>query len=226
MRKEMFLKFEKYMLSCMNDGAHDSQHIYRVLYYALIIAKEYNVDQDVLIAAALLHDIGRQAQYKDPQCDHAIVGAEMAGDYLQVMDWSENKACHVKACIATHRYRNNNPPVSMEAKILFDADKLDVTGTMGIARTLAYKGIVSEPLYSVDEYGNVLDGKENETPSFFQEYHWKLRNVYDKFFTNRAKEIAAKRRQASVDFYESMYHEVSLTHRNGLDLLKDALGED
>ncbi len=54
------------MLSCMNDGAHDRQHIYRVLYYALDIAEEYCIDQDVLIAACLLHDIGRDAQFRNP----------------------------------------------------------------------------------------------------------------------------------------------------------------
>jgi uncharacterized protein len=226
MRKEMFLKIENYMQSWMNDGAHDCQHIYRVLYFALDIAREFKVAQDVLIAAALLHDIGRQAQFAAPQRDHAIVGAEMAGDYLQEIGWVAEQASHVKACIATHRYRNNNPPVSLEAKILFDADKLDVTGTVGIARTLAYQGIVAEPLYAVDEDGNVLDGKGDQPPSFFQEYHWKLCNVYDKFFTNRAKEIAEKRRQASRDFYENMYHEVNSTHQEGLRLLKEALEKD
>lgn len=64
MEIEMYSKIEKYMLSCMNDGAHDRQHIYRVLYAALDLTNEYTVDKDVLIAAALLHDIGRDAQYR------------------------------------------------------------------------------------------------------------------------------------------------------------------
>lgn len=53
---------ENYMLSCMDDSAHDKEHIYRVLYHAMEIAKTLqNVDYDVLIAACLLHDIGRKA---------------------------------------------------------------------------------------------------------------------------------------------------------------------
>jgi uncharacterized protein len=223
MEKEMYLKIENYMLSCMNDGAHDSQHVYRVLYLALDISKEFNVDKDVLIAVALMHDIGRDAQFKNPECDHAIVGADMAYDYLSDIGWNENKAAHVKACIATHRFRNSSPPESIEAKILFDADKLDATGTMGIARTLAYKGIVSQPLYFVDENGNVIDGEQDNKPSFFQEYNWKLKHVYDKFFTDRARIIAEKRRTASIDFYKSMYNEVYTTHENGRILLKEAL---
>lgn len=223
MQKDMYLRIEKYMLSCMNDGAHDCQHIYRVLYHALDIASGYSVDKDVLIAASLLHDIGREAQFRNPKLDHAIIGADMAYKFLQLIGWPEDKAQHVKACISTHRFRNNNPPVSVEAKILFDSDKLDVTGAIGIARTLVYKGIVAEPLYCVDEDGSVLNGQEDEKPSFFQEYNWKLRCVYDKFFTNRAKLIAEGRRRASIDFYENMYCEVESTNQIGLQLLNSEL---
>jgi uncharacterized protein len=223
MQRDMYLKIEEYMLSCMNDGAHDCQHIYRVLYSALDIANDYNVDKDVLIAASLLHDIGREAQFHNSELDHAIVGADMAYNYLQTAGWLQDRAHHVKECISTHRYRNNNPPVSIEAKILFDADKLDATGTMGIARTLAYKGIVSEPLYHVDKNGNVLEDEAEDKSSFFHEYNWKLKNVYDKFFTDRAKVIAEGRRKASIDFYESMYNEVKTTHQVGLRLLNNEL---
>lgn len=223
MEKEVYLEIEKYMLSCMNDGAHDRQHIYRVLYTALDLADEYIVDKDALIAAAMLHDIGRDAQFKDPECDHAIVGSEMAYEYLLSIGWDKNRASHVKACIETHRYRSNNPSVSIEAKILFDADKLDAVGTMGIARTLMYNGIVSQPLYSVDENGGVSSGVIDNEPSFFHEYNWKLKNVYNKFYTSKAKIIAEERRKASIDFYESMYNEVDAVHKKGLSLLKEAI---
>lgn len=223
MQKDMYIKIEKHMLSCMNDGAHDCQHIYRVLYSALDIANDYKVNKDVLIAASLLHDIGREAQFQNPKLDHAIIGADKAYDYLLLIGWKEYKAQHVKDCISSHRYRNSNPPISIEAKILFDADKLDVTGTMGIARTIAYKGIVAEPLYCVDEWGNVQSGEGEEESSFFQEYNWKLKNVYDKFFTSRAKIMAEGRRQASIDFYENMYKEVKAIHQIGLKVLNNEL---
>lgn len=223
MQKEIYIKIESYMLSCINDGAHDCQHIYRVLYHALDIASSYHIDKDVLIAACLLHDIGRDAQFRNLKLDHAVVGGEMAYEFLIQIDWPQDKAQHVKACISTHRYRNNDQPISMEAKILFDADKLDVTGAMGIARTLAYKGIVAEPLYYVDEDGCVLDGQNEERPSFFHEYNWKLKHVYNKFYTDRAKAIAKERQRASISFYESMYSEVSSIHKTGLHLLNREL---
>lgn len=223
MQKEIYIKIESYMLSCINDGAHDCQHIYRVLYHALDIASSYHIDKDVLIAACLLHDIGRDAQFRNLKLDHAVVGGEMAYEFLIQIDWPQDKAQHVKACISTHRFRNNDQPISMEAKILFDADKLDATGTLGIARTLAYKGIVAEPLYYVDEDGCVLDGQNEERPSFFHEYNWKLKHVYNKFYTDRAKAIAKERQRASISFYESMYSEVSSIHKTGLHLLNREL---
>ena len=63
MNKGTYHLFEKYMLTCMGDSAHDKDHIYRVLYNALNIARtEKNVDYDVLITSCLLHDIGRKEQ--------------------------------------------------------------------------------------------------------------------------------------------------------------------
>jgi len=219
----MYARIENHMRSCMNDGAHDGQHIYRVLYAALDLARDYAVDMDVLVAACLLHDIGRDAEYRDPKRDHAAAGAEMAYEYLTGIGWEGEKAAHVRDSIAAHRYRNSNKPATIEAKILFDADKLDVTGAIGIARTLAYQGIVSEPLYSVDAKGNVMEGEPDEPPSFLQEYNYKLKNIESVLYTERAKAIAAKRRKAAADFYGSVLKEAGEVHRTGLGLLKDTL---
>lgn len=175
MTRETYSLLENYMLSCMDDSAHDKEHVYRVLYYALEIAETLkDVDYDVLIAACLLHDIGRKEQFENPALCHAAVGSEKAFLFLTEHGFDPEYAEQVRQCIKTHRYRENNQPQSPEAKILFDADKLDVTGAMGIARTLIYKGIVSEPLYSLLPDGTVSDGAGDDAPSFFQEYKYKL----------------------------------------------------
>ena len=216
-------EIEGYMHQCMNDSAHDCQHIYRVLYHALEISESYDLDMDVLVAAALLHDIGRDAQFRDSKVDHAIEGANMAYDYLIELGWSRVQDIHVKECIMTHRFRSNNPPKSMEAKIIFDADKLDVTGAIGIARTIAYKGVVAQPMYSVGEDGQVLSGDGPEVPSFFREYHFKLKKLYNRFYTDEAHEMAVLREKTSQAFYQAIYDEMSETHRRGIDILDHVL---
>jgi len=224
MRKELYKKIENYMLECMNDSAHDKEHIYRVLYMALDIAEyESNVDMDILITSCLLHDIGRKEQFQNPKLDHAEIGSEKAYKYLINIGFPNAKAAHIKSCILTHRFRSNNPPASIEAKILFDADKLDVTGTLGIARTLFYKAQVSEPIYSLDENGYVLDGSGDKNPSFFQEYKYKLEKLYDRFYTKRAARIAEERKQSAAAFYSSMLKEVQSCYVKGKSELESKL---
>ncbi len=219
MNKETYSLLENYMLTCMEDSAHDNEHVYRVLYNALEIAKsEDSVDYDVLIASCLLHDIGRKEQFENPSLCHAIVGSKKAYDFLIENGFEIGFAKKVKHCIQTHRYRNNNQPQSLEAKILFDADKIDVAGAMGIARTLIYKGIVSEPLYSVLPNGMVSDGKNDTVPSFFQEYKYKLENLYTNFYTIKAAEIAQERQRIAVDFYNCLYQEANSAYQNRITL--------
>ena len=222
MNKDIYLTIEKYMLSCMRDSAHDKEHIYRVLYNALEIAKsEINVNMDVLICACLLHDIGRVEQYADPSLCHARIVGEKAYTFLLNNGFPLIFAERVRHCIQAHRYRANNIPQTIEAKILFDADKLDAAGAMGIARTLLYQGIVSDPLYSLQPDGSVSDGTDDEKSSFFREYKYKLEKVYDAFYTSRAAEIAAERQTAATAFYHSLLNEVADTYRLGQGHLED-----
>ena len=216
MDKKIYGLLEEFMVSCMDDSAHDKEHVYRVLYNALDIARtEKNVDYDVLICACLLHDIGRKEQFENPALCHAMVGGEKAYDFLVEHGFGESYAEKVKCSIQTHRYRKNNPPKSIEAKILFDADKLDVSGAIGIARTLIYKGIVSEPLYSLLPDGMVSNGENDVSPSFFQEYKYKLENLYSNFYTERAAEVAKERQQIAVDFYNCLYQEANIAYQSG-----------
>lgn len=224
MNQNTYSLLENYMLSCMDDSAHDKEHIYRVLYNALEIAKtEQGVDYDVLIAACLLHDIGRKEQFENPALCHAAAGAEKAFCFLTEHGFAPSFAGRVKDCIRTHRYRKNNQPESIEAKILFDADKIDVAGAIGIARTLIYKGIVGEPLYSVLPDGTVSDGENDTAPSFFREYRFKLEKIYSGFYTARGREIATDRRKNAEDFYRRLYEEVSAPYENGKTELQKIL---
>ena len=131
----------------------------------------------------------------------------------------------VKHCIQTHRFRKSNQPQSLEAKILFDADKLDVSGAMGIARSLIYKGIVPEPLYSMLPDGTVSTGENDTVPSFFHEYKYKLENLYSHFYTKRGSELAKERQQIAVDFYNSLYHEANSSYKNGKNELSKYVQE-
>ena len=221
MKKEDYNLIETYMLSCMDDSAHDREHIYRVLFSALEIAKaEAEVDYDVLIAACLLHDIGRREQFENPALCHAAVGGEKTYRFLLDHGFCEAFAQKVKHCIQTHRFRKSMEPESLEAKILFDADKLDVTGALGIARTLMYAGDRGHPLYNVLPDGTIGDGTGEEPPSFFREYKFKLEKLYGKFYTARGAVLAQQRQEIAAAFYENLYREVNTGYTAGQEMLQ------
>lgn len=212
--KSLLKMSEAYMLRCLQgDSAHDPYHIYRVLNIAVEIAKyEVDVDMQVLLLSCLLHDIGRPAQVENPELCHAEVGARMAYDFLKESGLDEEKALAVKAAIETHRFRSKWKPKSIEAKILFDADTIDVTGAMGIARTLQYAGNSTVPLYNATANGTILLGCEVAEDSFLREYDYKLKNLYDRFYTRRGKQIAQERRVAAQQFYEALVGEITQSH--------------
>lgn len=214
-------KIEAYMLECMRDSAHDREHIYRVFYTALDIAEsEPSANLEILTAACLLHDIGRPEQFANPELCHAEVGSKKAYEFLIGIGWTEERARHVRDCVYTHRFRSENPPQSIEAKILFDADKIDVSGAVGMARSLMYRSAVGEPLYTLNPDGTISDGSDTDEPSFFREYHFKLKNIYGKFFTERGREIALSRRRAAEEFYNALLSEVKGAEKRGRELLK------
>lgn len=221
MTKETYVLLEKYMHTCMEDSAHDKEHVYRVLYNALEIAKaEGDIDYDVLITACLLHDIGRKEQFENPKLCHATVGSEKAFAFLKQAGFSEDFARQVSQCILTHRFRKSCEPQTLEAKILFDADKLDGTGAIGIARTLLYQGKMTHPLYLVLPDGSISNGEADPVPSFFQEYNFKLKKLYDRFYTAEGVRLAQERRFAAEAFYHGLFREVSINAADGRSILQ------
>ena len=115
-----------------------------------------------------MHDIGRKEQFEDPSLCHAQVGAEKARTFLLKNGFGSEFADRAAACIRKHRYRSASPPEKMEEKILFDSDKLEAAGLMGIARSLLYEGKAGTPIYSLGSDFEVLDGAGNEPPSFLE----------------------------------------------------------
>ena len=224
MDKQTFHQIESYMLHCMQDSAHDAEHVYRVMYNALdIAADEPCVDYEVLLAACLLHDIGRARQFESPKLCHAKEGGYIALKYLLDIGFPSDKAEHVKNCIVSHRYRNDAQPCTIEAKILFDADKIDVTGALGVARTLFYQGHVGTALYTLNDDGDISDGTSEDGASFFHEYNYKLKRVYDGFYTHKGEEIAKERRQAMEDYYNRLFSEITENRQKGKERLAGIL---
>lgn len=218
-----FAALEAYMLSHAGEAVHAADHIYRVLGNALTLAEsEPGTDREILIAACLLHDVGRAQELKTG-ADHALVGGDMAYDFLLSRGWPAHRAAWVRDCIRSHRFRGELPPETIEARILFDSDKLDAVGPIGVARTLQYGALLNdEPLYRLDREGRILTGAEGE-PSFFQEYDRKLRSLSGQMLTRKGRELAGDLQEAANRFYDALLLQLRRSVEQGQDKLK-ALG--
>ena len=99
---------------------------------------------------------------------------ELAKDILSRFPYTVYQIKHIQECIRTHRFRGENYPKSIEAKILFDVDKLDSPGCIRIARTFLFKGAIGEPIYSFKKDTFEID---YDAPSFIREYNFKLSKI-------------------------------------------------
>jgi uncharacterized protein len=201
---------------------HDLEHVERVYNLCMDIARyEPEADLDVLKPAALLHDIARVREFEDEKgiVEHAAYGAEMAEEILRKLGYEEEKIAQVKHCIMVHRYRRAREAETAEAKILFDADKLDSLGAVGVARCFMIAGQYGQRIYSdvqIEQYliENVIGERaeirlkdvSKHSPNL--EFELKFRHIPERLYTRKAKEVAKERLGFMEEFFERLKAEV------------------
>ena len=192
------------------DSVHDFSHVLRVLTLAERLGEREGADPTIVRTATLLHDLARADDTEmnllaNQETDHAIIAAGEARRILagEPEDFVEAVAHAIKA----HRFRNGIEPTTIEAKVLFDADKLDAIGAVGIARAFAYGGRLDQPLW-----GNVSDdyvpGRGDEPHTANHEFHVKLKKIKDRLYTESGRQMAVQRHQFMCAFFDQMAAEV------------------
>lgn len=171
-------------------GPHDFDHALRVYYFAQRIGlKESNVDMEVLLLAALLHDIARKKQSEGIVRCHAQEGAKLCIAILRKYEIDEKKIEKISYCIASHRKSKGIVPESIEAKILQDADRLDNIGAVGIMRTIACFSKYKMIIQGDEPHGYRFESLLDEPKSI---YGWLKSLTFideNEFYTSEAKLI-------------------------------------
>ena len=218
--EEKFKKIKESVVKELACSAHSMDHVMRVYDLSLLLAQNEDVDLDVLKAATLLHDIARAKEDDDlsRKTDHAVLGAKMAVPILQELGFSEEKIKHIQDCIISHSYRKGSEAKTKEAQILFDADKLDALGAIGIARGFVWVGRNSGKIYADtdgeeyinDNLGGRIDGriqdKTKHSPQM--EFATKVKFLVDKLHTEKAKKIGKARLKYSESFLDRLEKEI------------------
>ena len=187
------------------DPVHGFDHVLRVMRSAEEIGDELGADLEVLRAAALLHDAAG-ADPRENRAEHENASAEFARETLAKDGWSPARIEAVVECILSHRYRGKQQPETLEAQILFDADKLDVIGAFGVARTIGYAIQAGQPIFAEPSKSFRASGEAepDEPHSAYHEYLFKLRNVKTRLHTAPAHRLAAEREKVLINFFEQL----------------------
>ncbi|HJX40699.1 MAG TPA: HD domain-containing protein [Anaerolineales bacterium] len=199
------------------DPVHGFDHVLRVLELAERLGRELGADLEVLRAAALLHDAAGAAPAADTgeteqagqatgRATHELDSAAFALSVLGAEGWPAERIEAVTHCIRAHRFRGAESPSTREAQVLFDADKLDVLGAFGVARTLGYALQAGQPFFAEPSAGFQETGalEPGEPHSAYHEYLFKLRQVSGRLHTQPARRLAERRHAVMKAFFEQL----------------------
>jgi uncharacterized protein len=193
------------------DPVHDFNHILRVLALAERLGPAEGADMEILRAAVLLHDASGATPGEHPaRGEHHRTSAEVAREALRGEGWPEERIEAVLHCIRAHRFRGDEAPRTAEAKVLFDCDKLDVLGAIGVARAMAYAALAGQPLTGEPSESfrtaGVKEPGEPHTP--YHEFLFKLSRIRERLHTQGARALAEERHQYLADYFERLAREV------------------
>ncbi|XQY90315.1 HD domain-containing protein [Metabacillus sp. HB246100] len=196
-KKRIIYETEKLVFSKLEEegSGHDWWHIERVRKLSLVIAKEEGADIFVVELAALLHDL---IDYKLPD-QMRLTSAEVK-EFLRRYSIDSSIIEKVDLIIQTISFRKKIPSdqLSLEAKVVQDADRLDAIGAIGIARTFAFAGSRGNVIY------DPISVKRTDAIWHFYE---KLLLLKDKMNTRAGKKLAKERHEFLESFLTQFYAE-------------------
>jgi uncharacterized protein len=180
-----------------DDPSHDWLHAERVCRMCMRICGEEGGDPKVLIAAALLHDVGMKYELEQG-VDHSEKSVEIAKEILSRIGFPSEKISMVLEAIREHRFRKGVKAVSIESRILQDADRLDAMGAIGVARSFAHGGRRRIPMYS----------SGRGTGSTVDHFYEKLLKLKNSLNTETARRIAEERHAFMEEFLSRFLKEI------------------
>ncbi len=196
-----------------NDPVHGFDHVMRVYKMAERLALVEGADLEIVQAAALLHDVdsSQLSAVSGQRKSHHHSAAEFAQMILKSEDWPEERIQAVAHCIRAHRFRDDREqPQTLEAQVLFDADKLDAIGAIGAVRSIAYAVLAEQPLHTEPSQQFLDNGKKevDEPHTPYHEHLFKLSKLKERMYTPSGRALAEERHQFLDSFFEQWQAEL------------------
>jgi uncharacterized protein len=192
------------------DPAHDFSHITRVYKNAQSIGKSECADMQVLLLAALLHDLGSESKLPKSSADLDQTSLKKAEDFLATKGFPEDVRNKVLYAIETHRFSKGIVPKTLEAKILQDADRLDAIGAIGIARVFMTGGTLKRKLYDPED--PFCQAREPDDSRWnLDHFYRKLLKLESGMHTDAAREVAQRRTAVLRQYLSELQKELNET---------------
>lgn len=196
-----------------SDPSHDFAHVERVLSNCLSIGRKEGVNLDILIPAALLHDIVNVPKSSPDRIRASQLAADKAFAVLIEHNYSEEDARSISQVILEHSYSAGHQPSSLESAVLQDADRLDAMGAIGIMRTVSCGTHFQSQYYNPED--PFADHRELDDSKFLIDHFFeKLLKLEPMMNTAEGKARARARTQYMRDFLENLKAEISEAHNN------------
>ncbi len=194
-------------ISC-EDVSHDFEHTYRVLLNAEKITKFEGGDLDIIIPAALFHDLVVYPKNNKKRFQSQEVSAIGAEKILKSLnEYPQEKIVFVKTAIIECSFTKGIIPERLESKILQDADKLESTGVISIMRTFSSTGQMKRPFYNTND-PFCKSRKPNNIDNALDLFYSRLLLVKDKMNTKTGKKISKQRHKALIFFLNELKKEL------------------
>ncbi|RVD78241.1 HD domain-containing protein [Pseudomonas koreensis] len=192
-----------------DDGAHDLAHLQRVWHNVRTLQADEGGDLEVLLAAVLLHDCVAVEKNSPLRSQASRLAAEKAANVLAELDWPESKIAAVTHAIEAHSFSADLTPLTLEAKIVQDADRLDSLGMLGVARTFYVAGRMGAALYDPQD-PEAKQREYDDTRFCLDHFQTKLLHLADGFQTTTGQRLAQIRHQRLKGFMEQFKEEIGI----------------
>jgi len=133
------------------DMSHDFSHALRVLNNAELISDSEGGDFEIIIPAALFHDVVIFPKNHPRSKNASNESAKVAENILSKLGYPKDKILFVKQAIKEHSYSKGIKPTMLESKILQDADRLECTGAIAIMRSFSSTGQMKRKFYCLED---------------------------------------------------------------------------
>ena len=193
-----------------NDLSHDFSHAYRVLVSAEKIGKKEGADMDILVPAALFHDVRVYKGTRMHRYEHEE-SSDFAKKTLETLGYQKDKINNVAYAISVCSFSKNIKAETLEAKILQDADLLEAEGAVAIMRTFA--SAVSMHLKSFYNMNDPFCRKRapNEKIYALDHFYSRLLIADTRLNTKTAKRMANRKKRFLIEFLKELELELSST---------------